>query len=194
VTEIIATEAAELSLGNIAQLTVESTTNSLPVEYIVIAASVECETFADRILGMLVDASPVNQSQFGQALVSENRSEFFRNWWARLKWLSKGFGVQIDAPEIQRQRTLASLRNSIAHGSGKMSTRDIGSLDKQLGLERKFERELDVSVERGHIAFGDRSGEYALKITREFVLYVDRSVRSLHPCLATREFTVPAVT
>lgn len=168
---------AEPILRHLADLLAGLEGGTLPVQYAIVAASSESESYADQLLDLLIGSSPVNAVDFGRALIQDRWNQFFQSWDSRLTWLSRGFELPNGTVEVQRVQILAHLRNSIVHGGGKLTRMQTESLAKQLTLEEDFRRNFDVAVDGGLLIFGDRSGAKGVGAARDFVLHMDTAAR-----------------
>lgn len=155
-----------------------------PTEHWVISAAIEAESYTDRILEALVEASSIRSVRFGSALISSVKDHLYRSWDDRLDWLMKGFNIATNnVREVSDVRTLADLRNALVHGGGRMTLRQRNRVESQVGLEARFMSLLNVCTEGGLLYLGSETAIKSIEIARGYIVYVDRTARLEFPSM-----------
>lgn len=173
---------AEQALRRLVALSVRADTTPTDSRDIVISAVSITESYVDRVLRTLVDASGISQVPFALAMFDELRDVVTRSWDERFKWLRKGFGVALSGDAAQQDfQTLVELRNAIVHGEDRFTDRQTRGLPSLVQLERRVYRVLLVEASKDGFLFGPETSGRAVSVARTFVLAIDDAVRRAHP-------------
>jgi hypothetical protein len=141
---------------------------------VVISVVTTSEVYVDRMLDLLVEASPIEQSDLGRAMKAAYQDQFHQNWPNRFKWLKDGFGVSISGTrEGQEFDTLIALRNSLIHGGGTFTATQSREVGKRIALERDLSARLHVHSGSRALGLSTSTARSAIEISREFVLRLD---------------------
>jgi hypothetical protein len=165
---------AEQSLLQLVASLRAAVSQTVPIEHSVISAVTEAESYTDRVLAALVQASSIRSTE----------NQFHRSWTDRLNWLKKReFHIATNVQEVHNLRTLGDLRNAIVHGGGRMTSQQRSRVERQVGLESRFVSLLDAHAEGGRLYLGSGTAIKSIAVARAYIGYIDREARLVFPKL-----------
>ncbi|WP_123798266.1 hypothetical protein [Amycolatopsis keratiniphila] len=174
---------AELSLQRIGHLAyVAKASSEMPIGALSLAIATEVETFTDHLLEDLIELSSLKSTGFGAQLVKSVGSQFYQSWPERKKWL-KSFGVWVSPDREQELFSLADLRNSMAHGAGRLTKFQKREFSSQMSLESNLHKNLDFIVEGGQLHSGYKSMDYIVRVGRAYLTELDDKSCAKFPAL-----------
>lgn len=160
---------AERTLAGIA-----GTADGLEPDLAVLRVTSLVEVYVDDLLDLLATRYLTGESEFERSISELVTAQLHQSWPQRRLWLRQSFGVSLDgAVADQDFSLLIDLRNTIAHGGGRLTFLQRKTLAAQLTMQDQFTKRLAVHCDGVRVVCTEATASLAMRVASDYVRGLD---------------------
>jgi len=152
----------------------------IPIETAIMTVVTVAEYRIDEIIRHGVARSRENASPLALLSLKEANSNFTQSWEGRRRVLVQGFGARELAGDVGRRfHVLVIARNALAHGSGRLTDRQLGGKPaKAITLGKDMQRFLGISLRGRTLAPSGETRRLTILAGSEYVRAADLALQA----------------